>query len=116
MAIGMPQEEFWHGDLRLCRAYRDAHKLRRDMDDMSQWKAGAYAYRALVAASNAYREWSPGPENPYPEYPMFGTPEQQERAKRAAQQRELDKNKAWLETFAARFNATFGDEQAETPS
>ena len=109
----MSADEFWHGDLRLCKAYRDANKTRREIEDVRQWKAGIYTFQALVAASGAYRELSPGPDATYPEAPLFGSQETRERAERMKEKRKLEKDKAFVETFAAQFNAKF---EAESES
>lgn len=102
----MTSDEFWHGDLRLCRAYREADRARKRAEDVRQWKAGAYTYRALVAACNAYRELSSAPEHPYPDVPMF-TPGLSPHSAEAEEKAEMERSKAYMAAFAAQFNKQF---------
>lgn len=106
--MGMSAEEFWHGDLRLCEAYRKAARIRRSNALEAEWRAGVYVFEALVSASNAYREFGKGVEHEYPQAPVFtlrGTAEEDA----AADKRHMERMRARVETFAARFNSRFDD-------
>lgn len=92
LAIGMPAEEYWHGDVTLAKAYRKADTLRRQRTNYEAWLQGAYIYEAICNASpliNAFsKEHKP---YPYPERPYAITQEeveerQKEKIKLAAEQ------------------------------
>lgn len=54
LLYGMTEEQFWHGDPRLCKAYRQAHKLRIEQRNQELWLQGLYNYDAVaVALGNA---------------------------------------------------------------
>lgn len=111
LAIGMSAEEFWHGDLRLCKAYREAYSITVENKYVAEWRSGVYMFEALLSAANAYREFQKTSDHPYPEKPLFST----ERAKKIAEEQEekarMERNKAVFTAFAAKFNARF--EQGE---
>lgn len=73
MSVGMSADEFWHGDFRLARAYREADRIRRENRYAAEWRAGVYTFEALLTASPAFRELSKGIEHEYPSAPIFST-------------------------------------------
>lgn len=94
----MSAEEFWHGEPRLAVAYRESFKIRRENVLQAEWRAGRYAFEALLAASPAFREFSKGIEHDYPSEPLFTTSETQ-------QQVEEMREKAAVENMMSRFEA-----------
>ena len=51
----MTNEEFWYGEPRLAKAYREAQKLRDEHLNQQLWLQGLYNYDALsVVISNAF--------------------------------------------------------------
>lgn len=49
--MGMSSEEFWHGELRLAKSYREAYQLKQEIKDYEFWKQGMYVYEAILDAS-----------------------------------------------------------------
>lgn len=71
MALGVPYNEFWHGDYTQLRFYADAYRLRIDHENYNAWLQGAYIYDALCAVSpvlNAFAKRGTKP-SPYHEKP-----------------------------------------------
>lgn len=54
----MTTEEFWHGDARLCVAYRNADRLRTRRNDMLAWMYGGYTYEAIGALTPVLNPFS----------------------------------------------------------
>lgn len=107
----MTAEEFWHGDLRLCKAYREAYAITVENKYVAEWRAGVYVFEALRSAANAYREFQKGEEHPYPDKPLFSTERSREIAEEQEAKARMERNKAAFMAFAAQFNARF--EQGE---
>lgn len=51
----MTAEEYWDGDNRLCKAYREADKYRRQRKNNEDYRLGAYFYHALADVSPLFR-------------------------------------------------------------
>jgi len=67
----MSSEEFWHGNPRLARSYREAYKLKQEIKDYELWKQGLYFYEALLDVSpilQAFAKKGTKPR-PYPDKP-----------------------------------------------
>lgn len=111
MAIGMSPEEFWHGDPRFAKAYREAEKIRRDNRYMAEWRTGIYMYEALLSASNAFREVSKGIDHKYPQSPLFSTDPQKEETEEDKSRAAMEKNKANFKALAERINQRLREKQ-----
>lgn len=48
MAYGMTYEEYWHGEMEMAKAYREAHKIRLKEQNTFAHRQGAYFYEAIV--------------------------------------------------------------------
>lgn len=105
--MGMPSSEYWEGPCQATRAYAKAHRMRAEARDAERWSAGAYIYRALVAASPCFRDLTKDSSpKPYVERPFMssaggGAGADEERLR-------MEKNREYLQAFAARFNPRFG--------
>lgn len=64
LAIGMSAEEFWHGDVLLVIAYREAHKIKRQNSNFEAWLHNKYTIEAIANA--LYGKKAEYPEEPYP--------------------------------------------------
>ena len=54
--MGMSYEQYWDGPPSIARAYRKAHRLKREMENEQAWLQGMYFYDAVaVSLSNAFR-------------------------------------------------------------
>ena len=51
MSYGMSYEDFWHGDVRAHRMYREAHKQIVTEQNLMSWLTGRYVYDALCAVA-----------------------------------------------------------------
>ena len=51
----MTADEFWYGDNRLPKAYREADKLIRKRKNEEDYRLGAYFYHALADTSPLFR-------------------------------------------------------------
>ena len=73
----MTTDEYWHGDTRLHKAYRESHEIKEDILNMHMYRMGAYFYGALIKVSPALHAFtkSPKPE-PYFEKPIPRTKKQ----------------------------------------
>lgn len=69
--MGMSSEEFWHGELKLAKCYREAYELKQEIEDYKLWKQGMYIYEAILDASpilHAFAKKGTKPR-PYPDKP-----------------------------------------------
>lgn len=107
----MSAEEFWHGDTKLCKAYKEAYKTRKYNKDVNAWMSGLYVLEALRTASPLFREWSKGVEHSYPEEPL--TTEHFKDSVLSEEEKDklsMEKNKLVFGVFATAFNAKFEKE------
>ena len=99
----MTPDQFWHGDVTLARAYREAYEIRRKRDNYFSWMQGRYVYDALCAAAPLFRFSFKGGEIhalPYMEEPYPLTEkeaeEQQKRKEEKEFRRGLKSASGWL--------------------
>lgn len=103
----MTAEEFWHGDLRLCKAYRDAYEIKLENRYVAEWRAGLYMFEALRSAAPAYREFSKGESHAFPERPLFSTERTKELIAEQEAKNRMERQRAQFAALAARFNKRF---------
>lgn len=99
--MGMPQDEFWHGEPRLAVSYREAWEISRANAMWAEWRGGLYHASAIAAVMSKDAQ--------YPERPL-GLPETDaeiEARERAAYR----EGRAVFESFAAAFNAKIESEK-----
>lgn len=113
IAIGMSPHEFWHGDPKLAKAYREAERIRRDNRYLSEWRAGRYVYEALLSASPAFREISKGIEHDYPKEPLFSTAPRKGASVEDENKARMEKNKAAFMAMAEKLNAELAERKAK---
>ena len=81
LAIGMTSDEFWNGEPRLAKVYREAHEMRNEMLNQELWVAGLYNHRAFTAVAEALAYGISGGKgskpSQYPEEPLPLTEKQQ---------------------------------------
>lgn len=51
MAMGVPYDEYWHGDYTQLSYYRKAYEMQRELANHDAWIQGAYFYDALCMVS-----------------------------------------------------------------
>lgn len=106
MSYGMSYYDYWHGDVRAHRMYKEAHKLKISEQNTMNWLMGQYVYEAIGDWAGIIRAFSkqskPGKFTDHP-YELF--PEDTKaREDREARER-YDRIKAKVTAFAEAFNA-----------
>lgn len=66
MAIGVPRDEYWHGDYTQLADYREAHKIKLDMENYYACLQGAYVYDALCFVSPILHAFAKAGTKPIP--------------------------------------------------
>ncbi|WP_165170699.1 hypothetical protein [Adlercreutzia sp. ZJ242] len=112
LAIGMPADEFWHGDPRLAASYREAEKIKRENRYLAEWRAGVYVFEALYAAAPAFRDFGGGTPHEYPRDPIFSVLAKRETTERDESKARMEKNKAVFMALAEKINAEMVERQA----
>ncbi len=106
LAIGMPAEEYWCGDVFLTETYRRAHDLRRQRKSEEMWLQGLYNFRAFsTALSNLNFSGKPKRLNRYIDEPFRIIPlTEEEKAAKAEKERQktIDYFNRLAEKFAKR--------------
>lgn len=51
MSMGVPREEYWHGDYTQLAEYRKSFEIQRERANYDAWLQGAYVYDALCMVS-----------------------------------------------------------------
>ena len=94
ISIGMPREEYWHGDLFAAYDYLEAEKIRQHRKNQEMMLQGVYVYRAI----GAYAAWLGTPlgvkngNRPKPEpYDTELIPLTEEDAKKLEERQEADR-------------------------
>ena len=90
----MTNEEFWNGDPRLARSYREAHEMRNIQKNQEMWVQGLYNFKAFrsVIEGFAYglNQCKGTKPSPYPSDPIPLTKTEQDAATERNKQRTLD--------------------------
>lgn len=81
MAVGMTYEQYYDGDVWLCKYYRQADEIRKDRMNEKLWLQGLYIYDALIKVAPALRAMSSSKPDNYPNEPYPLTEKEQERRK-----------------------------------
>ena len=115
LMMGMTCEQFWEGDPRLVRAYRQADGLRRQRRNQELWLEGIYMGEAIDSTiGNVFRK---GEKHAYPSEPLPITEAELEEKRQREQREKMEKIKAAFMVKAMRVNAGMGgnhDERGKT--
>jgi len=94
--LGMSYEEYWNGDPRLVRCYREAHEMKRESKNQELHLQGFYIYEAFSSVMEDFAIGLSGKRGkkatPYPEMPIPIT----EREKGADKARKVAKTYEYL--------------------
>lgn len=94
----MSSDEFWNGEPKLAKVYREAHEIRNQIRNQEMWMQGMYNCRAFstVIEGLAYGLSGGKGNKPskYPEQPFALTEKEQQAEKERNKQRTL----AWVES------------------
>lgn len=103
MAMGMSYDDFWHGDVHMVKAYRKAHRIKKQMKSAEQYMMGLYVYHAICAAHPLFA-FKPHEPMHYLEEPLpIDDREAKEREERKEREHYEDV-KTRFEAFAESFN------------
>ena len=106
MAMGMSYEQFWDGDVRLVKAYREADAIRRRRKNEELWLEGVYMAEALSATVG--NMFSKGNKHQYPSEPLPITVEEQNARREREEKAKMERMKAAFTAKALKMNATMG--------
>lgn len=93
----MTYEQFWHGNPKLAKSYREANELKREHQAFAEWREGKYMQLAFASVWNS--------DASYPDFPLFIDDDSP--TKRAYEQMKMRSNVAKVEAFMVAFNAKF---------
>lgn len=103
----MTNEDFWHGELNLVKAYRKASKIRLEMELHHEWRSGLYQIQAIAST------FVKG--NRYPEKPIFSTQKvSEEDRQREEFEKQVAATNAYFERLKASMNAKAEKESAQS--
>lgn len=109
----MSYDEYWNGDPKLVRAYREAEKQRLRMRNWEMWLNGRYTYEAIMNLIPSLQLWKPKPPLEYMSEPYPLTKDEYyarlEREEKAKQQQMKD----YLMGFANRHNKKIEEDNNE---
>ena len=91
--MGMSYEQYWDGPCHLAAVYREAFRLRRQIDNEQAWLQGLYIYDAIaICVSNAMGKKGSKKQN-YLERPIdiFPLTEQEKKIREAEEQAKMQK-------------------------
>lgn len=115
LAIGMTYDQFWNQDVELVKAYRDADKIKRDLQNQDLWLQGAYIYEAILDAAPVLRfsfNKKPPKPIPYRDQPIdihIGARKQEKKQEKplSVEEKSDKKAKAMMEMFMVSINKKF---------
>lgn len=108
MAAGMTPEEFWHGPPELCKAYREAWRIRRDNQFSAEWRQGIYVLHAVSTALD--KGFNGGKAKvEYPDAPLFSSKKIREEIEERRERKAIEAQKKRLDLWAAKVNKRFAE-------
>jgi hypothetical protein len=66
MSMGVPRNEYWHGDYTQLAEYRKSFEIQRERANYDAWLQGAYIYDALCAVSPVLNAFAKRGTKPLP--------------------------------------------------
>jgi len=66
MSMGVPYNEYWHGDYTQLKFYTEAYRLQLEHENYSAWLQGAYVYEAVCAVSPILHAFAKSGTRPLP--------------------------------------------------
>ena len=109
----MTWEQFWDGDARMPKYYRQADEMRKRRKNEELWLQGAYVYEAiadLVPVLHAFAKKGAKPQ-PYLEEPYALTKAEVSDRAEKTKRREYDKKMAKVASWAAAVNQKFAKKE-----
>lgn len=105
LVYGMTYEQFWDGDVRAHKCYREAYRIRKTEENTKLWLQGKYFYDALCQVSPIIRAFSKA-KRPieYTKQPYDLDAEDKRRREEREQKKKYDRMREKVALFAAEFN------------
>jgi hypothetical protein len=69
ISIGMSYDEYWYGEAKRVKSYRESEVLRRKSQNYNDWLIGLYVYSAVGKLSPLFNNFKPQPPDDYPDKP-----------------------------------------------
>ena len=66
MSYGMSYDDYWNGEPRMCKFYKEAYDIRRKRDDEDAWWQGLYIYDAFCRVSPVLNAFAKNGTKPLP--------------------------------------------------
>lgn len=102
LAMGMTYEQFWDGDVKAHKCFREAQKLRLKEQNQLAWIQGMYVYEAVADLAPLLKAFAKGKPKPYPKEP-YDLFESERKAREEREERErYERIKAKVAAFAAK--------------
>ena len=78
MAMGMSYQDYWYGEPKMAKAYREALKIKQEQTNTDAWIYGLYTYAGLMSALATFlgNKREDYPEKPFELYKKEETPEE----------------------------------------
>lgn len=110
----MTYEQFWDGDVKAHKQYRNAHKLKLKEQNTLLWLQGRYFYDALCAASPIIRAFSKAKRpSDYVKQPYDLDEEDRRKREEREQRKRYERMKEKVALFAAEYNRQRKDGDAD---
>ena len=104
MAMGMSYEQYWDGDTKAHRAFREAKRLQLVEQNRMAWVQGMYVYEAIANLSPALKAFSKGKAKPYPKEPYDLFEDEHKKREERKQRERYERMKEKVGQFAKAWN------------
>lgn len=98
MAIGMTYEEYWDGPAELTKFYREAHKIKKDIQNEQLWLQGRYMYETILRLIPVFNPFAQTEISPYIEQPFAITKEEIEKRQKEEAIRNMENMFAYMQS------------------
>lgn len=105
IAMGLSADEYWNGDYRNLKYYRQGYFVKKDIDNYDAWLQGLYIYEAIVDSAPILRAFSKARRPlPYPSKPYEISRELNRREKEEKERARMETIRSKTEAFASAWN------------
>lgn len=113
LSYGMTYEQFWDGDVKAHRAYREANKMRIRQRNTELWLQGQYIYEALIDVTPYIKAFSKSKPRPYRDKPYDLFDDDRKRREEEERRERYDKMREKVAAFAKAFNEKRKEREVE---
>ena len=96
MAIGVPCEEFWHGDYSRLKNYEDAYQIKTAQENQARYMQGLYNYKAFESVIAMFSYGLGGKKGQKPDGYLTAPIPITEMEKAADKKRKAEKSREWF--------------------